>query len=466
MNYRLAHILTKDKWAIEPLFAKNNLMIVANILDGRTEIEATEEKDKPYSVVSKLAPKPKIEYFDDDNDDDDDSSSNDFSKAPSGSVAIVPIVGPLMKADAFCGPVGMATIGKRIKYFDSLPNISAIVLHIDSPGGTVDGTADLADIVKNTSKPILAFVDGMMCSAAAWIGTGAKEIMANNDFAEVGSIGVMMSFFDVIPYYEKEGYKYHQLVSSLSEDKTKIFDEIRAGKYENYIKEDLDPLAVEFQRVIRENRPTVKPEHLTGKVFFAKDVMGVFVDSIGTLDDAVDRAYTLAEIANSDKKSQSQNTKSNNSKSMKNYPLLNAVLNTELEVDAEESISLNADQLDIVESTIEEKNTAVQAVSDITAERDNVITERDNAIAERDNTIAERDNIIAERDALQSQIAEKDSTIADLQSKIPGAEAADHSAQEEVTEKNHAISDEAEQKMLENMPISDRVIYLKNKHSK
>ena len=94
-----------------------------------------------------------------------------------------------MKNDQYCGPAGMATIGNYIKTADKSEKIDAIILHIDSPGGTVDGTSDLAEIVKNTSKPILAFADGMMGSAAMWIGSATKEIIAANNKTQAGSIG-------------------------------------------------------------------------------------------------------------------------------------------------------------------------------------------------------------------------------------------------------------------------------------
>ncbi len=79
----------------------------------------------------------------------------------------------------------------------SNPNIAAIVLQIDSPGGEVSGTQQLADVIKSVQKPVVAFVDGMMASAALWIGSAADEIIASTPQDIIGSIGTMMSFGDM-----------------------------------------------------------------------------------------------------------------------------------------------------------------------------------------------------------------------------------------------------------------------------
>src|SRR5690606_16145408 len=80
-----------------------------------------------------------------------------------------------------------------------------------------------------------------------------------------------------------------------------LFEGIRKGDKvatEQYIKEVLDPLDEKFMNIIRENLPGIQEEHLTGTVFFARDLMGSVVNSIGTLDDAINRADELAKEKN------------------------------------------------------------------------------------------------------------------------------------------------------------------------
>lgn len=472
MNYGLAYSLTRAKWAIDLQYAQANLAMVAGILDGKINIVANEEKILP-TVFAKDAQTSSFKMY----------SWTDLDSVPYGSVGVVRIIGSLTKYDQECGPVGMATIGERIKRLDNHNNIAAIVLHIDSPGGTVDGTDYLAQIVKNSSKPVVVWADGLMASAALWIGVHADEIYAADDYTEVGSIGVMMSFFDIIPYYEKEGLNYHQIVSKYSEEKSKLFDEVRAGKYENYRELQLDPLALKFREVVSDRRPLVKEQHLNGAVFFAKDVMKVFVDAIGSLEDAIERAAKLAtnnnkRQTNLGRASQQQttnsqqpilNNQSSNPDKMKDYPQL-ATLIGEFEIDAENSATFSADVLASIEAAIVSGNAAAakvteleaaatatetqhqSAIADLNQQVSNAQSERDSAIAERDahaNTITERDNTIAERDA----------TIVELQARVPGATSAPDARTTEVADAK--LTEEKEQEKLASMSISERVAYLK-----
>ena len=483
MNYGLAYSLTRAKWAIDLQYAQANLAMVAGILDGKINIVANEEKILP-TVFAKDAQTSSFKMY----------SWTDLDSVPYGSVGVVRIIGSLTKYDQECGPVGMATIGERIKRLDNHNNIAAIVLHIDSPGGTVDGTDYLAQIVKNSSKPVVVWVDGLMASAALWIGVHADEIYAADDYSEVGSIGVMMSFFDIIPYYEKEGLNYHQIVSKYSEEKSKLFDEVRAGKYENYRELQLDPLALKFREVVSDRRPLVKEQHLNGAVFFAKDVMKVFVDAIGSLEDAIERAAKLATTNNKKqqttnnviasearslsvvevKQPQTLNNQSSNPDKMKDYPQL-ATLISEFEIDAENSATFSADVLASIEAAIVSGNAAAakvteleaaatatetqhqSAIADLNQQVSNAQTERDSAITERDahaNTITERDNTIAERDA----------TIVDLQARVPGATSAPDARTTEVADAK--LSEEKEQEKLASMSITERVAYLKEQDKK
>lgn len=109
-------------------------------------------------------------------------------------VAHIPITGLIVK-DRFTAwwYCGTSTIDTQIAISRALahPDVEAIVLDIDSPGGTVSGTQELADAVfaAKQEKPIHAHVSDLCASAAYWIGSQASS-MAANQTAQVGSIGV------------------------------------------------------------------------------------------------------------------------------------------------------------------------------------------------------------------------------------------------------------------------------------
>lgn len=126
------------------------------------------------------------------------------------SIAVVMLTGPLMKAaSSMSGGTSTVQARREIRNAMNDPNISAIMLAIDSPGGTVSGTADLAEEVRqaNKVKPVYAFIDDLGASAAYWVASQAEKIFANTDTAQIGSIGTLAVVYDLSAMAEKEGVK-------------------------------------------------------------------------------------------------------------------------------------------------------------------------------------------------------------------------------------------------------------------
>ena len=92
--------------------------------------------------------------------------------------------------------------------------IDAILLDIDSPGGTAMGTAELAEAVADASKEkfVYAFTGGLMCSAAYWVASQCDAIYASAS-ARVGSIGVIIPFLDASEAFERAGLKMEVFAS-------------------------------------------------------------------------------------------------------------------------------------------------------------------------------------------------------------------------------------------------------------
>lgn len=430
-SFRLLSAILKGKWLLEPNFALTQGSLIAALVNKQTDIEK-EDPDllSAYAVSAEDPNRARYSWY------------HGFDKAPKNSVAVIRLAGTLMKEDQYCGPAGMATIGEIIKEADQHPNINSIVLHIDSPGGTVDGTEALAQIVKNTQKPIISFVDGLMASAALWIGTSADEIMASTDTDEVGSVGVLLSFADIQPYWEKQGVVFHTITASTSPEKVKMWEDLRDGKYEGYIKDVLDPLDEKFMAAVKQNRPNVTDKHLTGKVFFARDVMDVFVDSLGTLEDAVTRAY---ELSLPDQEEENNNL--NNTSEMKQFEKINTVLGVESLESVDESVSLNEEQLQTIETALAAND---QAIADA---REAAETERDEAVQARDTAEENLQNAIEAFDAIDETVAnaethaEKAQAIRTLLAAKPGA-APENNAKKEDTKEEPFDGFSAEEKKL------------------
>lgn len=128
-----------------------------------------------------------------------------------GHVAVIELRGMLMKqVSSMTRGTSTMLARRQVRAAAADPEVSAIVLRIDSPGGTVSGTQDLADDVAAAAKkkPVVAYVEDLCASAAYWVASQAQKIYTNAS-ALTGSIGTYGVIYDASAYAAKEGIKVH-----------------------------------------------------------------------------------------------------------------------------------------------------------------------------------------------------------------------------------------------------------------
>jgi signal peptide peptidase SppA len=120
----------------------------------------------------------------------------------SGNVAIVAVRGPLVNVDspflAFFGVSSYPAIRRSVVAAAQDARIEQILLDIDSPGGSVAGMIDTADLIARVHskvKPVTSFAGGTMASAATALGVSAGQVFAEKT-SITGSIGVIMVHLD------------------------------------------------------------------------------------------------------------------------------------------------------------------------------------------------------------------------------------------------------------------------------
>jgi signal peptide peptidase SppA len=156
----------------------------------------------------------------------------------SGSVAVIQVYGPITQRSSMMsicdGGTSTQAISQAMRQANADDSISAIVLDIDSPGGSVYGVAELAAEIRASAKPVTAIANSLAASAAYWIGTAASEFFVTPG-GEVGSIGVWMAHED-----------WSKAMAEAGVDVTLI----SAGKYkvEGNPYEPLDPDAKDFMQ--------------------------------------------------------------------------------------------------------------------------------------------------------------------------------------------------------------------------
>jgi signal peptide peptidase SppA len=120
---------------------------------------------------------------------------------PPGGVGLVPIYGTItQRADLFTewsGGTSTEQVGQRIDQLAADPGVKAIVLDVDSPGGSVYGVAELADKIRAVAKDkkVTGVANSEAASAAYWILSQAGEVVVTPN-GQVGSIGVYLMHVD------------------------------------------------------------------------------------------------------------------------------------------------------------------------------------------------------------------------------------------------------------------------------
>lgn len=212
-------------------------------------------------------------------------------------VNVVVIDGPVTRDGDRCS-YGSKDHRDQIKYANTIPQVVGHIFIINTLGGAASARIDYEQAIadcREKGKPTVAWVDGLCCSAGQLVASLCDRTVVMNGRNTMGCIGTMCAFWGVPNgTIDKDGYRYIELVSVTSPDKNAEYREAVDGKTEK-LQAELDKLGEEFRETVRQNRPLVKEEHLTGKTFDAQDVMGALVDEIGDYNRAIECVFELAD---------------------------------------------------------------------------------------------------------------------------------------------------------------------------
>lgn len=222
-----------------------------------------------------------------------------YVDVPEGSVAIINIVGVLIKYGDWC-TYGSEEIVAALQEVENNPNYVGAVAYFDGPGGGVTAIPPFIRFGVQKKKIYVGLYE-QCCSAHLYaMYSFVDHVMAENDLsAHLGSCGIVLSFKDNRKYLESLGFVFHEIYPDESEDKNKAFRLALEGKYDLIKKEMLSPLAIKFQNAVKAARPNLieAPGVLTGKTFFTEQALEYrLADSSGSMSDAIDRVRILSEM--------------------------------------------------------------------------------------------------------------------------------------------------------------------------
>ncbi|MBU4374929.1 signal peptide peptidase SppA [Patescibacteria group bacterium] len=143
-------------------------------------------------------------------------------------------------------------IASAIKEAEKDNNIKAIIIEIDSVGGSPVAAEEIADALKRAEKPTVALIREYGDSAAYYAATGADIIFASAK-SDVGSIGITMSYLDNVSKNQKDGLTYNQLSAGKFKDMFNP-DKPLTAEEKQIIMRDVKILHEEFVKAVAENR--------------------------------------------------------------------------------------------------------------------------------------------------------------------------------------------------------------------
>lgn len=147
-----------------------------------------------------------------DDEDDEYEVRTPVEPVVADGLAVIPVHGVIApRMNAFSDISGGATFEGLSRDLDRAmadPKVSAILLDIDSPGGSVIGATECARriMAARTKKPITAGIHFAGCSAAYWLAACATDVVASPS-ASTGSVGVLTIHEDLSKYLELAGIK-------------------------------------------------------------------------------------------------------------------------------------------------------------------------------------------------------------------------------------------------------------------
>jgi protease-4 len=196
---------------------------------------------------------------------------------------------------------GIATsedITKSLNDASEDKGVKAIVMRVNSPGGSPAAAEEILSTMKKIDKPIVISMGDVAASAAYYISAPADRIIANPDTI-TGSIGVIWEFQNRSNFYEKDGTSFYIAKSGemkdmggdwrgLTDDEKRYADQVIAEAYSRFVIEVAQGRNLSLSKV---------KDLADGRVYTGAKAKELgLVDDFGSMDDAIDVAAMLGGI--------------------------------------------------------------------------------------------------------------------------------------------------------------------------
>jgi len=216
-------------------------------------------------------------------------------------IAVIRIDGTIATGNQYNSDIsGSEVVGGELRAAADDPMVEAIVLRVNSPGGTPAGAQEIIEDLDyaKSRKPVVVSMGDMATSAAYWISSHADRIYANPDTMTAG-IGTIWTFSDISTWMGREGYNTTIIKSGsmkdMGTDSRPLSEEEMA-----YAQKLVDDSFENFMGDILMQRNISRSEIENARVIRGAEAQRLgLVDELGNLNDAIDGARNLAKLRSS-----------------------------------------------------------------------------------------------------------------------------------------------------------------------
>ncbi|MBU1112041.1 MAG: signal peptide peptidase SppA [Nanoarchaeota archaeon] len=190
------------------------------------------------------------------------------------------------------GTLSSQDIVRFIEDAEADPRIEAIMIEINSPGGSAVASDEIATALIKTTKPTVAVIREVGASGGYWVASATDHIVANR-MSITGSIGVISSYLEFSGLMEKYGVEYQRLVAGERKDLGTPLRSLTQEE-EALLQNKLDLIHDYFIQAVAENRNM--DEEQVRQVSTGEFFLGIEAYQYGLIDDLGDKSVAEAYL--------------------------------------------------------------------------------------------------------------------------------------------------------------------------
>lgn len=222
-----------------------------------------------------------------------------FFQVPYGNIGVVKVYGEISNGkQLLSNAVNAQNIVNQLEEINANPLVEAVILDINSGGGSSVACYEIVNAVKKLNKPSVALIRDAGASGAYWIASAADYIIAHN-LSLIGSLGVNMQYLEFSGLLERFNVSYVNLTYPQHKDilsQYRPLTDLEREWVTEWLEEAYDYLVTDVALNLNMTREELIP-YANGSVFLgSQSVSYGLIDGVGGWDEALNKTIKIANI--------------------------------------------------------------------------------------------------------------------------------------------------------------------------